>query len=82
MNQDIGLIGPEAKREMAQRVLDEHGETINAYPDLRWEFGVLYRDMDDLPMRQFRAASSASRGSVGISSGVDRRGRAGIGAAA
>lgn len=35
-------------------MLDEHGETINAYPGLRWEFGVLYRDMDELPMRRFR----------------------------
>ena len=39
---------------MAQRVLDAHGETINAYPGLRWEFGVLNCDMDELPMRQFR----------------------------
>lgn len=36
----------EAKREMAQRLHEDHGATINRYPVLRWEFGVLYRDMD------------------------------------
>ncbi|MFB6271655.1 MAG: hypothetical protein ABEL51_02050 [Salinibacter sp.] len=54
MNEDANLSESEAKREMAQRLYEEHGATINAYPGLRWEFGVLYRDISELPMRQFR----------------------------
>lgn len=54
MDRDAGLTEDQAKREMARCIHEDHGATSDAYPGLRLEFGVLYRDMSELPMRQFR----------------------------
>lgn len=54
MDPETGLTESDAKRHMIAEMQADHGETIAAYPLLRWEFGLLYRDMDELPMYRFR----------------------------
>lgn len=54
MDPDPGLTESDAKRHMIAEMHEDHGATIAAYPLLRWEFGLLYRDVDELPMSRFR----------------------------